>query len=194
MKTRDFLLIIMFFVIIIVFYSFNNNEVTYVKSDIDNKEYLVRDLKDKQTAANMLARIKLNIDKLVIHLESVKEENKDFEQFINQLSRRIKNVVINESTPDSAYTSYSVNKGEQLVFCLRSKSYVDKMHSLNLIMYVCLHELAHVGNPEYGHGEQFQKIFAFFTNEAIKIGMYKKIDFNSKSEEYCGMDITDSIV
>jgi hypothetical protein len=194
MKTRDFLLLIVLFVATLLFFSFQNNEVTYVRSDIDNESYLVRDLPDKQRAANMLSRIKINIDKVVEHLVKVKDENSEFAPFIDQLQQRIKGVTISESTPDSAYTSYSVNKGEQLVFCLRSKTIADKMHDINLIMYVCLHELAHVGNPEYGHGEQFQKIFAFFTKEAIKLGIYEKIDFYDKSVEYCGMDINESIV
>ncbi|MBA42834.1 MAG: hypothetical protein CMF62_02355 [Magnetococcales bacterium] len=194
MKTRDFLLLLVLFVSTLLFFSFQNNEVTYVRSDIDNEKYLVRDLPDKQRAANMLSRIKINIDKLVEHLVKVKDEHPDFTPFIEQLQKRIKNVDISESTPDSAYTSYSVNKGEQLVFCVRSKSISDKMHDINLIMYVCLHELAHVGNPEYGHGEQFQRIFAFFTKEAMKIGLYEKIDFYDNAVEYCGMNINESIV
>ena len=156
---------------------------------------MVRDLKDKQKAANMLARIKKNILTIVNHLEQYKyTKYKDYKKYIDQLSNKIKYVVINESSIDSVYTSYSINKGEQIVFCLRSKKYTNKLHKLNLIMYVALHELAHVACPEYGHTSLFKKIFAFFTDIAIDIGIYTKIYFNMKPLEYCGLIISDSIV
>ena len=88
---------------------------------------------------------------------------------------------------------YSVNKGEQIVFCLRSKN-TGKLHSLNLVMYVALHEMAHVACPEYGHTKLFKKIFAFFTKTAIEMGIYERIPFNQRPEEYCGLTITDSII
>ena len=42
-------------------------------------------------------------------------------QSVEQLYRRVQNSFIVESNKNSVYTSYSVNKGEQLVFCIRSK-------------------------------------------------------------------------
>ena len=34
---------------------------------------------------------------------------------------------LSESIPHTDYTSYSVNKGEQIVFCLRSKDKEEKL-------------------------------------------------------------------
>ena len=63
------------------------------------------------------------------------------------------------------------------------------------MMYVVLHEISHVACPIYdNHGPLFKEIFAFITNIAIKINIYKKIDFMQNPEEYCGLTITDSIV
>jgi hypothetical protein len=87
-----------------------------------------------------------------------------------------------------------VNKGEQIVFCLRSKRSRNKLHDLNLLMYVAIHECAHVACPSFGHGAEFKKVFAFLTKVAIEIGIYQKIDFNNKPVEYCGLVITDSII
>ena len=95
---------------------------------------------------------------------------------------------------NTVYTSYSINKGEQIVFCLRSKMIRNKLHDFNLIMYVVLHEMAHVGCPEIGHTELFKKIFALFASEAVKMGLYEKIEFRNNNKEYCGMQITDSII
>ena len=88
--------------------------MTYVRSDIDNNYYLVRCGNDKEFAANFLARIKDNIFKIVNYLNENKEKYPDYIDYINQLASRIKNVVIHESSKNSVYTSYSINKGEEL--------------------------------------------------------------------------------
>ena len=153
-------------------------EVTYVQSLVDGNEYLVRDLEDKQYAADLLANLRKNIMKLtqILYQNKDTEQYKDYKKYVEQLQERIRNVIINESSEDNAYTSYSINKGEQIVFCLRSK-HNGKLHDLNLLTYVAIHEMSHVGNPEFGHGDLFKKIFAFFTKAAIENGIYKKIDF-----------------
>jgi len=165
-----------------------------IKSDVDNKYYLVRDLNDKQRAANMLATIHKNIIKIVDILNNKKNSDyKEFEKYINQLSERANNVVISETAGNSSYTSYSVNKGEELVFCLRSK-HDNNMHNMNILMYVVLHEISHIACPEYGHTNLFKKIFAFITDVAISHNMYNKIDFDKDPKEYCGLIITESII
>jgi hypothetical protein len=182
-------------ILLFIIFKLEKHEVKYVKSNINNVEYLVRDVPDKQQAADMLGQINVNINKFIDYVYANKD-NKDFvanKQYIEQLQDRIKNVIISESSADSSYTSYSINKGEQLVFCLRSK-YTGSLHDINLLMYVVLHELSHVGCPEYGHGDLFKKIFAFFANCGTKCGIYRRIDFNNNSEEYCGLTISESII
>ena len=164
MKSLIFLLLFIFILSIIAIIKLEKSEVKYVKSKIDGEEYLVRDVHDKQEASDLLAKIKRNMFKLKDHLleNKNKDEYKEYSEYIDQLNTRISGVVINESTPDSTYTSYSVNKGEQIVFCLRSK-YDSSIHDLNLLMYVAIHEMAHVACPEYGHTDLFKKIFAFMS-------------------------------
>lgn len=169
----------------------------YVKSDIDNLYYLVRDVSDKQHASNTMARIRENIIRLSDYLWTNRsdEKNKDYVDNIDRLHAYAKNIVLVESTQDSIYTSYSVNKGEQIVFCLRSRKGLNNLHNINLMMYVVLHEISHVACPIYdNHGPLFKKIFAFITNNAISVGLYQKIDFGSSPEEYCGLMITESII
>ncbi len=189
-----FIIVLIFVLVVIIFIRTSNGEVSYAVSDIDGKKYLVRDLDDKQKAANMLARIKQNIDTLINHMYKNKDTKySENRQYVEQLASKIKGVVISESKQNSKYTSYSVNKGEELVFCVRSKR-TKEMHDINLVMYVALHEIAHIGCPEFGHGPLFKKIFAFFTTVAIQQGLYQRIDFREEPTEYCGLMITDSIV
>jgi predicted metal-dependent hydrolase len=185
-------------VLICVAYIYNeyNENMTYVTSDIDGKKYLVRDVFDKQHAANMLARIREKMATLSNYLYDNRDKYKNNIKYIEQLNSKIHNSVIIESGTDAKYTSYSVNKGQQLVFCIRSRDLhtKNKMHGLNLIMYVVLHEMAHVACPEYGHTPLFKQIFAFITTIAIEQKIYAKMEFQVNPTEYCGLTITDSII
>jgi len=174
--------------------------MTYIKSTIDNKYYLVRDLPDKLIACNMLAKIKENINKLILYLDENKDTKyKEYKIYIDRLKTRINNVNISENLGKGSDTSYSVNKGDELVICLRSKTNYNEFHNLNLIYYVVLHEISHIASPVYepeynNHGPVFKKVFGFLTNIALELDLYQKIDFNKKPEEYCGIYINQSII
>ncbi len=188
-------IIIVVVVITLLFVKLSKKEVVYVQSDVDDKKYLVRDLPDKQMASNMLARVKSNLAQLANELNKNKDtEYVEYKPYIEQLMGKFDKIIINESSEDSVYTSYSVNKGEQIVFCLRSKTFKNTLHDVNLVMYVALHEISHVACPEYGHTMLFKKIFALFTTVAIKIGTYQYIKFAEQPTEYCGLTISESII
>ena len=96
---------------------------------------------------------------------------------------------IKEGIDDPNYTSYSINKGEQIVLCLRTN---NKLMDLNTMMFVVLHELAHVCTESTGHTKEFWDNFKWILEESINIGIYTKQDFKLNNVEYCGMTITDS--
>lgn len=195
-KMFIFILFILCVSAICYFYMANPN-MTYVMSDIDNSYYLVRDVSDKQEASNVLARLRQNAIKLSEYLyEHVEDDDvKKYKQYVLRLKDKINDIIIVESTQDSIYTSYSVNKGEQIVFCLRSRKNFNNLHDINLMMYVVIHEISHVACPIYdNHGPLFREIFNFLTLNAIKIGIYNKVEFNKYPAEYCGLMITESIV
>ena len=174
--------------------------MTFVKSSIDNNFYLVRDLPDKLIAANMLAKIKLNIIELIDYLDKNKDTKyKEYNINIERLKSKINYVIMSENNGNGKETSYSINKGDELIICLRSKINYDKFHDTNIIQYVVLHEISHISSTVYeesynNHGPIFKKIFAFITNVAIEKGYYNKVNFNNNPAEYCGITLTDSIV
>jgi len=107
------------------------NEVCYVES-FDSNNYLVRNLPDKDKAALMLAEIRSKlidfVDGLAVQAEkeTMGEEDVDQElidnyKYIKMIQKKLPDSIIKESSAKSEFTSYSVNKGEELVFCLRSK-------------------------------------------------------------------------
>ncbi len=193
----EYLCLILLCIILLIIFLYlrrEYNDIIYVKSDVDNDMYLVRNLPDKQQSSNMLATIKKNMYKITEYLYNNKDKFKENISYIEQLHDKIYNASLMESSENSVYTSYSVNKGEEIIFCLRSRTNKNKLHDINLIMYVVLHEMSHVACPEYGHGDLFKKIFAFITTQAVQMGIYKKIDFFTQPTEYCGMMVTDSII
>lgn len=172
--------------------------MTYIQSTLDSNYYLVRDLPDKLNAANMLATTKKNINKLVEYLYQNRDTKyKEYSHYIERLKNRIENVNISENNGRGKDTSYSINKGDELVLCLRSRvSY--KFHDKNLIFYVVLHEISHIASPKYeeefnNHGPLFKKIFEFITTVATETGLYNQINFDGHPEEYCGIYINKSI-
>lgn len=194
----DLLIFILLLICAMIVFYFNvNPDMTYVKSDIDNTFYLVRDVSDKQQASNTLAKIKQHIITLSDYLyNNIDDKNNEkYKEYIIRLHDRARDIIIIESTQDSIYTSYSINKGEQIVFCLRTRQLPNSLHDINLMMYVVLHEISHVACPIYdNHGPLFKEIFAFITTNAINIGIYNRIDFRSNPTDYCGLMITDSII
>jgi predicted metal-dependent hydrolase len=187
---NEFVNIIIISILILSFYIYYESkysELEYVKSVIDNELYLVRNRDDKERAANILAKIKKKLSKLVEILE-ITEGNKEK---VQRLVQKFNPKRISESVSGTNTTSYSINKGEKIVFCLRSKK-DDKLVDLNTMMFVAIHELAHLMTKSIGHTTEFWDNMRFLLREGINIGVYKKQDFNSNPKDYCGTKITDS--
>jgi len=166
----------------------------------DNKSYLVNDLPDSQDAANLLAKIMLKMDKLVTKIVSDydskilnSEEDDKYISYVRTIKKKLPLVKISENPTDSKYTSYSINKGEELVFCIRDKKKF-KLHDINELLYVAIHEIAHIGCPEIGHTDLFQNINLYLLKKAVCYGIYKYIDYFENNRDYCGMLLTSTIL
>jgi WLM domain len=60
---------------------------------------------------------------------------------------------------ENGYTSYSVNKGEKIVMCVRQKD--NSLVPKNVVMYVGIHELSHIMTSDIGHTPEFWDNFKF---------------------------------
>lgn len=165
-----------------IYYIYKCSEVKYIQSDIDSRKYVVLNKYDSKKAANLLAQISQQLTNVKTYLE----QNHNEQPLTKNIQSRFDPSNISEGSPDSQYTSYTVNKGEQMVFCIRDKE-TKELHDLNLLMYVSLHELAHVGCESVGHNDEFQKNFNFLLDVAEKMGIYQRIKFGNKDVKYCGM-------
>lgn len=85
-------------------------------------------------------------------------------------------------------TSYTVEKGEELHMCMRNKDSLA-LHNEHEIMFVALHELAHMGNLGWGHGTDFWEVFKFILHEANELGIHKPINYKHYPIVYCGLTV-----
>lgn len=83
----------------------------------------------------------------------------------------------------TGHGAYTENKTE-IFLCIEDPT-TGKMFPFNQLMYVALHELAHVVNKEYGHGEQFRETFRDLLAAATQQGIYDPSQ--PLPAEYCGV-------
>lgn len=88
-------------------------------------------------------------------------------------------------------TSYSINKGEELVFCIRDKIN-NSIHDINTLMFVAIHELAHIITDELQHTQKFWNNMKSLLKRAELLGLYQNVDYSINPVEYCGMIINSS--
>jgi hypothetical protein len=193
-----FLIILFIIIIFIVLYFIYSNIYKYdnlvkVKSSVDNDYYWVKDRPDKINAANTLAKIKINMVKLIKHLQININKFPDNMSHIRDLIKRTKVINIKETPDDDKFTSYTISKGEVICICLRSKI-INEIHDMNTLMYVVIHEMGHIGCPEIGHTPLFKAIFKFFLEQSIEIDIYDPIDYRINSQNYCGIVISEYIL
>lgn len=166
------------------------SEVVMVRSMIDNRLYLVQNLPDKQQAADLLAAINTDLISLIKYMVAKSPNDAN----VRRLVRNFNPDNVSEAGKRDIYTSYSVNKGEKVVLCLRSRGVSNELEDKNIIMYVAIHEIAHLMTEEVGHTPTFWENNKVLLREAMDIGIYTRVDFDQKPASYCGINITTSVV
>ena len=175
---------------IYLYYKQSKFPVIPVKSKVDGESYLVRNLPDKQEAADRLARVRGKILRLRTYLEQTHKDKPFVAQMLKNFDCSASR--FSESTPDAQYTSYSVNKGEKIYMCLRQRNAQEELVQENIILFVALHEMSHVGTASIGHTPEFWNHFAWLLKQAEYLKIYQYTDFAAHPVEYCGVHITDS--
>ncbi len=161
-----------------------------VISDAHQKTYCVRERKMLGKAADLMAGVAGRLDRLVKHMHA----NHPEDEMVQRIVAKFDSSKIKEILPTSQYTAYSENKGEKLALCLNEKK-EDADSALideNTLMYVAMHELAHVGTVSIGHGEEFWTNFKTIIERAASQGLYEPINYKKKNQMYCGMNLTDN--
>ena len=159
-----------------------------IESSINGNKYYVRNLPDKEKAANKLAEIGNSLKTLINGLNEKDSKKGDY---IKQLKESFNPEYITENIPGSIYVAYSVNKGEELSICIREKD-TEKFIDNNIILFVAIHELSHIMTPETGHTPLFWDNMKYLLEKASSSGIYIPRDYSQSPVKYCGMDINSS--
>jgi hypothetical protein len=191
-------------ILAIVFLYTGLGENVYIRSDVDNRVYLIRrgtQLSESalKESANTLAEINKRVTTLIQILESKYSNDINKAYFIKMLHKNYKPEVLSEAAVDKRYTTYTIDKTDMHI-CLRTRDKQENIYDINLLMYVVLHELAHLcnynkaGNPIHGHGQEFKNIFKLLVKESISAGIYQYQNYQTKPQEYCGIVINSTII
>lgn len=159
-----------------------------IVSDVDGRKYCVREREKLEEAADLLARTTEKCTILVKHLKEKQPNNEITKRLVDGYNPR----TIQETLPTSEHTAYSENKGEKIAFCLNTRKKGNKLIDENTLMFVALHELAHVGTSSIGHTPDYWRNFKWILEKAVEINIYKPVDYRKKPMGYCGMTISDN--
>jgi len=181
------------FILIVCGYIYLDNSDAFqlkcIVSTVDGNKYCVREREKLQEAADMLARITVKCKELVdyVHKKHGDQDN------VKRLVEGYNPQRVMETLPTSEFTAFSENKGEKIAFCLNTKREgVSNMIDEHTLMFVAIHELAHVCTKSIGHKTEFWDNFKFLLENAKDANIHLPVDYKTKPAEYCGMNIKDN--
>jgi hypothetical protein len=161
-----------------------------VRSRRDGRIYRVQNLPDKQEACELLSKLRENLTKLIENYKTDPSAMSDPRVKIMVSRFNPDNFSENDITADT--TSYSENKGERIVVCIRDKAPPYRFVDQNTVMFVLLHEMGHLMTTTIGHTPEFWANFKRVLHDAVQCGIYTPVNYTKTPTAYCGMTITDS--
>ena len=183
--------VLIFFTLVICLKIYLESDVFNLKCIVSSKDgnrYCVRENKNIEKAADMLAEVTGKLKDLVKYVGEKYPDRENCQRLVKGFNPK----KIMETLPTSEYTAYSENKGEKLAFCLNRKKNGDNLIDLNTLTFVGIHELSHIMTKSVGHNEEFWNNFRFLLELAKEADIYQPVDYKKNPVEYCGMEITDN--
>ena len=181
------------FVLVICGYMYFDNIYSFqlkcIVSGVDGNKYCVRDRAKVQLASDLLASVTEKCKQLVAYVDKKYPDRENIQRLVKGFNPK----KVMETLPTSEYTAYSENKGEKLAFCLnRKKEDNNDLIDENTLMFVAIHELAHIMTKSIGHKSEFWENFKQLLEEAKGAGLHSPVDYKKEPREYCGMTIHDN--
>ena len=171
-----------------VYQNSDSFQLKCVVSDVDGNKYCVRERSKLVLAADLLAQCTVNMKKMVDHMEKTYPDQENVRRLVAGFDPK----QVCETLPTSEYTAYSENKGEKLAFCLNTTKEGGRLIDSNTLMFIALHEMAHIMTESIGHKDEFWKNFKFLLQNAAEVKIYKPVDYKAKPKQYCGSEIKDN--
>lgn len=178
---RTYVFIFVLFVFCFLIRNWLKNRNFVVDPKTGTKVY---DAKDKEKSAYLIDTVKSRLRTLVIYCQD--QYPKDSR--VQRMANRFDPSVIQETSLYENATSYTVNKGSSMHLCLREKKTL-RHHDINIIMFVAIHELAHIMSSGWGHGQEFQRNFKFLLQQASACNVYTPVNYASNNTNFCGLTV-----
>tara|TARA_B100000674_G_C37520497_1_gene769148 strand:- start:54 stop:629 length:576 start_codon:yes stop_codon:yes gene_type:complete len=151
----------------------------------DGYRYCVRDRKSNKflKATELLS----NVNNEVLKLTSILEKKYPNEPNVRRLIDGYDSSILYEILPCSEHVAYTKDKGDKVALCLETEKQQGKFIDINTLIFVTIHELAHIASQSIGHTNEFKENFRFLLDEANKNGIYEPEDYEKNPVRYCGM-------
>lgn len=175
--------------ILVIFFFFVWYKTThiYVVSKIDGKSYKVKNTKLSQESADILATVNQRILKLKGYVEGLDKKPVYTRRLNKYDTGKISENVLNLGT------TYTLNK-KNMYFCLTPRQDDIYVYDINTLMFVAIHELAHISSESVGHTPEFIANFKDLVRHGIAAGVYEYVDYRKFPVEYCGMTIKNNVI
>jgi len=191
LEKQTILLIRILFAVLIIYiliklYYYKLENLTTQKT-ADNNFHTVANLPNKEESAKILSQIKKRLRYLINYCIKNYPTNDN----VILLKNRFNPDNVQETSINDRGTSYTIDKGSELHLCLRDKKTMQ-FHHINLLMFVAIHELAHVMSKSYGHNDEFNKNFIFLLQKASECNVYYPENYQQQNQEFCGIAVTNN--
>ena len=163
-------LFVVLLVLLIIVIGYNKYQMIWVHSTSNKKKYLLKRSNDPNmyiTKANILANLDTRVSKLI---HSLPKDDIRTQRLLN------KKIRLQERSTNSDI-GYTINKGETIGLCIED--------DINTLMFICIHEIAHVCTKSVGHTKQFWENFKYILEIAIKINVYNYNNYNVNPKTFC---------
>jgi hypothetical protein len=172
-----------------VYFKPSSYDLKCVISGVNGNTFCVRDREKVNEAADLLAKITDKAKRLVEYLKN-KYPDKDL---VKRLSEGFNPDTIKETLPNSKHTAYTENK-KDMYFCLNVKRNENNSELIDehTLMFVTIHEMAHISSKGVGHKTEFWENFRFLLDEAKQAGIHEPVDYSKTPSEYCSTKINDN--
>lgn len=175
-----YIAVFIFAVVILLYYI--NYRYTVLATD-GRKYNVLESYENQDMAANMLSRINRGTVELMRYLKKKYGRSNDR---VNRLLKRYNPDVLYEHRPTllDPNIAYTMFKGRSLHICIRDIK-TGKFQKYNTIMFVMLHELAHIATHVRQHPPEFWLTFRWLIENAVEASVYHPVNYALHPEKFC---------
>ena len=182
--------IVLLITVLILVYILSDKTVMFYNASLDSKYNVLKDDEAKMIeTSNALAEIHSNVNTLIEYLRTHDASS----SLLKTLGSRYTKGIISEAVIEKGSTSYTIDK-QNIHLCLRSRDSIKQVYDINTLMYVVLHELAHVVSKSIGHNDEFKTNFKYLVSSAIQAKVYTYVNYSKTPVHYCGINLTTNIL